>query len=319
MKAIRFHQFGGPEVLRLESVADAVPGPGEVLVETRAIGVNPVDTYIRSGIYGPRPLPLTPGLDAAGIIASVGPGVSSLAPGQRVYLYGSVSGTYAEKIIARAAQVHALPERVSFQEGAALGVAYVTAHQALFVRGGAKAGETILIHGASGGVGLAAVQFAKHAGLRVAGTGGTPRGRELVKSQGAEAVFDHTQPGYLEQVLNWTEGKGVDLVIEMLANINLGKDLTLLARRGRVVVVGSRGTVEINPRDTMSRLADIRGLAILALTDEELAPSHEAIAKGLSTGALHPVVGRELPLADAAKAHEAVMASGACGKIVLIP
>jgi NADPH2:quinone reductase len=320
MKAIRVHEFGGPEVLRLEEVAEPQPGEGEVLVRVRAAGVNPVDTYIRSGLHAIKPsLPYTPGLDAAGVVEAVGAGVTRVAEGDRVYTAGTVSGAYAELAACKESQVYRLPERVSFAQGAGVFTPYATAYRALFNRGRGKAGESVLVHGASGGVGTAAVQFARAAGFTVIGTGGTKEGRRLVTEQGAQHVLDHRAPDYLEQLKTLTGGEGVDIILEMLSNVNLGKDLDVLARGGRVVVVGSRGAVEINPRALMTRDASIHGLTLFNATPRELEGIHAAIGAGLENGTLNPVVGRELPLAEAARAHEAVLEPGAYGKIVLVP
>jgi NADPH:quinone reductase len=319
MKAIRIHSFGGPEVLTLENVEDPRPGPGQVLVRIRAAGVNPVDTYIRSGIYGPRPFPLTLGSDAAGTVENVGPDVSRVKTGDRVYVAGSLSGAYAEKALCDQSQVHPLPDAISFQQGAGIFVPYATAYRALFQRARAVPGETVLVHGASGGVGTAAIQWAVAAGIMVIGTGGSEKGRRLIAEQGAPHVLDHRAPDYLKEVLSLTQGRGADVILEMLANVNLGKDLTALAKHGRIVVIGSRGNVEINPRDAMSRDAAILGMSLFNASDGERAGLHAAIGAGLANGTLKPVVGREFPLADAARAHAAVLEPGAHGKIVLIP
>lgn len=320
MKAIRVHETGGPEVMKWESVPDPEPGPGEVVVRVAAAGVNPVDTYIRSGLYAIKPqVPYTPGSDGAGTVAAVGPGVTRVAVGDRVYLAGSKSGTYAEMALAEEGQVHPLPANVDFPRGAAVNVPYATAYRALFDRARARPGETVFVHGASGGVGIAAVQIAAAHGMRVIGTAGTEEGRRLVREQGAEAALDHGAPDYLERLMALTDGRGVDVILEMLANVNLGKDLTVLAKFGRVVVIGSRGTVEINPRDAMARDAAILGMLLFNGTPEELAGIHAALVAGLANRSLRPVVGRSFPMAEAPKAHEAVMASGAHGKIVLVP
>jgi NADPH2:quinone reductase len=320
MKAIRVHEFGGPEALRVEEVADPQVGPGQVLVRARAIGVNPVDVYIRGGGHAVKPpLPYTPGMDAAGLVESVGEDVESVAIGDRVYVAGSLSGAYAELILCDETQVHKLPDAVSFQQGAAVNVPYATAYRALFLRAQAKSGEVVLVHGASGGVGVAATQLARAAGLTVVGTGGTDEGRKLVREQGAHFVLDHHAPDYLDQLRELTNGKGVDVILEMLANVNLGKDLDVLAPKGRVAVVGSRGPVEINPRALMGRDGSILGMTLMNASPQELKDIHAALVAGLSNGTLRPVVGRELPLAEAATAHEAIMKPGAYGKIVLIP
>ncbi len=320
MKAIRVHEFGDPEVMRIEDVPDLQPGPGQVVIRVKAVGVNPVETYIRAGHYAFKPpLPYTPGNDAAGVVEAVGPEVTHVHVGDRVYLAGSVSGTYAEQALSKAEQVHPLPEGLSFAQGAALGVAYGTAYYGLFIRGEALPGETVLVHGASGGVGTAAVQMAKAAGMTVFATAGTDRGRQMVKDQGADHVLDHHAEGYLDQIKSLTGGPGVNIVLEMLANVNLPKDLTVLAPHGRVVVIGSRGPVEIDPRQTMGTNLSILGMTLARATAAEMQRIHAALGAGLRNGTLHPVIGQEIPLAEAPRAHEAVMEAGAHGKIVLVP
>jgi NADPH2:quinone reductase len=318
MKAIRVHEFGGPEVLRLREVPTPKPGPGEVLVRMHATGVNPVETYIRAGTYARLPeLPYTPGNDGAGVVEKVGSGVTEFKPGDRVYTAGSISGTYAEFALYKKEQVHPLSANVSFAQGAAMGTPYATAYRGLLQRGDAKPGEIVLVHGASGGVGTAAVQLARTHGLRVFGTAGSEDGLKLVREQGAHEAFDHRASDHFEQIMKATGGHGVDVVLEMLANVNLGNDLTILAKSGRVVIIGSRGPVEINPRDTMQRDADVRGMILPNTPPAELASIHAALVAGLENGTLRPVIGKEFPLADAAEAHRAVMESGALGKIVL--
>ncbi len=320
MKAIRVHEFGGPEVLKLEEVPDLQPGPGQVVVQVHAAGVNPVENYIRTGTYVMKPaLPYTPGADAAGEVAAVGPGVTSVKIGDRVYTSGSLSGTYAEQTLCTEAQVHPLPANVSFEQGAAMGVAYGTAYRGMFQRGGARPSETVLVHGASGGVGTAAVQLARAAGLVVAGTAGSEAGLKLVTEQGAHHAVNHSAPGYLDELMKFTGGRGFDLILEMLANKNLAADLNMLAKKGRVVVIGNRGTVEINPRDAMSREADIRGLTLFATSEQEWREIHAALGAALESGTLRPVIAQKIPLAEAARAHVEVMKpSGALGKIVLV-
>ncbi len=321
MLAIRVSEFGGPEVLRFVETPDPPsPGPGEVLVRVAAAGVNPVETYMRSGAYAMLPaLPYTPGDDGAGVVERVGDGVGVLEPGDRVYLAGSVTGTYAPLALAPAASVHRLPPDLSMAQGAALGVPYATAHRALFGRAAAKTGERALVHGATGGVGLAAVQFALAAGLRVVATGGTQKGRRLVRAQGVADVVDHSRPDHGERLLELTGGAGYDVILEMRAHTNLGADLKLLARGGRVIVIGSRGEVQVDPRDLMRRDADVRGMLLFNARPAELAAAHAAIAAGAARGELRPVIARELPLSRAAVAHAVVAEGHPCGKIVLVP
>ncbi len=323
MKAILVRRFGGPEVLTLEEVPEPAAGKGQVVVALKAAGVNPVEVYVRSGTYARKPpLPYIPGSDAAGVVESVGKGVKGVKAGDRVfvYAYGPGSpGVYAQKAAVDAARVFPLPKSLSFEQGAAVGVPYGTAHRALFGRACAKKGESVLIHGASGGVGVACVQLARAAGLTVYGTGGGPEGAAFVRSLGAHHAADHRAPGYQDALLAHTGGKGFDVIVEMLANANLAADLTLAAPRGRVVVVGSRGPATVDPRMTMMKEMSVHGMSMGNLTDAERKTVYAALVKGLKAGALTPVIARSFPLAEAAKAHEAVMAAGARGKIVLIP
>jgi NADPH2:quinone reductase len=320
VKAIRVKEFGGPEVLRLEEVPTPKPGPGEVLVRIHAVGVNPVETYIRAGTYARLPeLPYTPGNDGAGVVEHVGADVTEFKAGDRVYTAGSLTGTYAEFALCRKEQVHPLPANVSFAQGAAIGTPYATAYRGLLQRAVAKPGETVLVHGASGAVGTAAVQLARADGLRVFGTAGSDQGLKLAREQGAHEVFDHRAPDHFEEVMKATGGRGVDIIVEMLANVNLGKDLKILAKGGRVVIIGSRGAVEINPRDTMQRDADIRGMILPNTPLVEMASIHAGLVAGLENGTLRPVIGKEFALVEAAEAHRAVMKPGALGKIVLVP
>jgi NADPH2:quinone reductase len=319
MKAIRVNQFGGPEVLQLKNVPDPEPGPNQVLIHVRAVGLNPVETYIRAGRNPNLALPYTPGTDASGEVAATGASVRHVGLGARVYTSGSVTGAYANMTICEAADVHPLPANASFAAGAALGIPYGTAWRALFQRARAVPGETVLVHGASGGVGTAAVQLARAAGLTVIGTAGSDRGAQLVRDLGASHVLDHRRTDYLTELLNITEGRGVDIILEMLANVNLGKDLQILAREGRVIVIGNRGKVEIDARDAMMRDAEIRGMVLFNVPAAEKVAIHAALRAGVESGTVKPVISRELPLADAPRAHELIMEPGASGKIILTP
>lgn len=319
MKAIRVSAYGGPEMLKLEDVPRPAPSDGQVLIKVHAIGVNPVDTYIRSGSYSSKTLPFTPGFDCAGVVEAFGPQVSRFKEGERVYTSGSVTGTYAEYALCPADSVHPLPPNVPFNQAAGLGIPYATAYRALFGKAQARPGETVLVHGASGGVGIAAVQLARAAGLKVMGTSSTPEGEKLVRENGASDVVNHRSDHHVNEILKLTGNRGVDVILEMLANVNLAKDLCMLAKFGRVVVIGNRGNIEINPRDAMSRDAAILGMTLFNAPPAELQSIHSALYAGLENGTLRPIVGKEMPLAEASKAHVAVLEPGAYGKIVLIP
>lgn len=319
MKAILVREFGEADVMRLDETADLTPSANEVLVRVRAAGVNPVDAYIRAGQYARKPaLPFTPGSDAAGVVEKIGANVSKVKVGERVYVAGTTSGSYAEFCLCGETEVFPLPDNISFEQGAGVFVPYATAFRALFQKAKAQSGETVLIHGASGGVGIAAVQLAKAAGLNVFGTAGSAAGLQLVTEQGANMVFDHTTPNYLDDVARLTV-TGVNVVLEMLANVNLQKDLDVLAMFGRVVVIGNRGSLDFNPRAVMGKDAAIFGMSLFNAPAPEMAAIHAGIGKGLSDGSLKPIVGKSFPLADAAAAHRAVLENNSFGKIVLIP
>jgi NADPH2:quinone reductase len=318
MRAIRVHKFGGPEALQLDEIADPKPGPGQVLVRIRAAGVNPVDTYIRSGAYAMLPpLPYIPGGDGAGVIEAVGDGVRQVKRGDRVWALRSAG--YAELAACDVSTVQPLAAALSFGQGAAIGVPYATAYRGLHHKAQARPGETVLVHGASGGVGIAAVQLAVAHGMTVIGTGGTERGRKLVAEHGAHHVLDHTAPDYTKRIMELTEGRGADVILEMLANVNLQKDLDVVARLGRIVVVGNRGTIEINPRGTMTKDVTIAGFVLWNASPAEKTSIHAALEAGLGNRTLRPVVGQEIALKDAPRAHQAVLEPGAYGKIVLVP
>jgi NADPH:quinone reductase len=318
MQAIIVKQFGAPEMMKLEEISVPQPDANQVLIKVIASGVNPVDTYIRSGTYATVPnLPYTPGKDAAGIVEAVGANITKFKVGDRVYTADSVSGTYAEFVVCKENQVGHLPENVSFEQGAGVFVPYATSYRGLFQKAKAKSGETVLIHGASGGVGIAAVQWTKNAGLKVIGTASSEEGKQLVKEQGADFVFDHSDENNLQQILEVTDGKGVDVILEMLANVNLVKDFDVLAKYGRIVVIGNRGSLEFNPRLTMGKDATIYGMALFNFSTEEEAEIHQEIYRGLSEGFLNPIVGKTFSLSEAAQAHYEVIESKAFGKIVL--
>lgn len=320
MKAIVIVEFGGPEVLGLAEVETPSPADGQVLVRVRAAGVNPVDTYIRSGIHAVKPkLPYTPGKDGAGVVEAVGPGVRRFAPGDRVYIADTLTGSYAEYALCREDQLGRLPENVSFEAGAGVFTPYATSYRALFQKAGAKIGETILVHGASGGVGIAAVQWAKSAGMRVIGTASTDEGRELAAANGADAVFDHSDPGHYAAIMEATLGNGCEVVLEMLANMNLENDFEALAKFGRIVVIGSRGSLELTPRLAMTKEATILGMSLFNAAPHEMAEIHRAIENGLKSGVVAPVISKTFALGDAAAAHREVIEGKSLGKIVLVP
>ena len=320
MKAIIVREFGEPVVMKLEDIETPRPSGTEVLVRVQAVGVNPVETYIRSGNYPSVPeLPYTPGKDAAGVVESVGDAVINFKPGDRVYTAFSVSGTYAEYTLVEEKDLGRLPDNISFEQGAGIWTPYATSYRALFQKAKAKAGETVLIHGASGGVGIAAVQWAKSRGMTVIGTASSDEGRMLVAEQGADFIFDHSQDGYLEEIKAATGGIGVDVIIEMLANVNLQNDFEVLAMFGRICVVGNRGSLDFNPRVIMGKDATVTGMALYNSSYTERDEMHSAIFEGLSDTTIGPVIRETMPLGEAAAAHRKVIESKSFGKIILLP
>ncbi|XP_005871981.1 PREDICTED: quinone oxidoreductase [Myotis brandtii] len=321
MRAIRVFEFGGPDVLKFQSdVAVPIPKDHQVLIKVHACGVNPVDTYIRSGTYSRKPpLPYTPGSDVAGVIEAVGENVSAFKKGDRVFTAGTISGGYAEFAVVADDNVYTLPEKLDFQQGAALGVPYFTAYRALLHSARGKAGESVLVHGASGGVGLAACQIARAYGLKVLGTAGTEEGKNIVLQNGAHEVFNHREVNYIDKIKTSVGEKGIDIILEMLANVNLSNDLNLLSYGGRVIIVGSRGPIEINPRDTMAKETSIIGVALYSSTKEEFRQFAAALQAGMEVGWLKPVIGPQYPLEKAVQAHENIIhSSGATGKMILL-
>lgn len=319
MKVIEVQEFGSPEVMELVERQIPVAGDGELVVRVEAIGVNPVETYIRQGTYPVLPpLPYTPGGNVAGVVHECGPAVEELNVGDRVYSTATISGAYGEYTLCSVGQLFFLPEKLSFSQGAALGVPAATAWRALFLRGEGEEGETLLIHGASGSVGQAATQLAKSRGMTVVGTAGSAEGCELVRGLGADFVYNHNEKNYEEKIQK-AAGGTVDLILEMLANVNLERDLELLAPRGRVVIIGSRGRIEIDPRATMGKETDVRGFSLFSATSEEIRQIHTGLRKAIEDGSLIPTISREMPLEKAAEAHTLVMKDGNCGKIVLLP
>lgn len=320
MQAIIVNEFGDPGVMRMEEVPDPTPGPGEVLVRVRAAGVNPVDTYVRSGEYARLPpLPYTPGSDAAGEVVEVGPGVNGWAPGDRAYTDHRAAASYAELLCCPAEHLHPIPDGVAFAAAATLGVPATTAYRALFAVGGGRAGERLLIHGATGGVGLAAVQLAMATGMEVTASAGSAEGRALLESLGVVRVVDHRAISHAAVLQEAAGEHGFDLVLEMAAHINLALDLRVVARRGSVVIIGSRGGVEIEPRDVMSRESEIRGMTLFQTTAAQIEEIHDRLCAALERGELRPVIAAEMPLAAAAEAHERIIDSPHAGNLVLIP
>lgn len=321
MKAVRVHRFGGPEVLCWEqNVSIPQLKDNQVLVRVFYAGVNPVETYIREGQYSRLPeLPYTPGSDASGFVEQIGDAVRHLKVGDRVFVAGTStnSGSYAEFVVSDDTYVFPLHDRLTLAQGASLGVPFFTAYKALILRAQTKPGEVVLVHGASGAVGTAAVQIARAIGATVVGTAGTKDGMDVVSKCGAHHVFNHNHKSYEKKMVEHL-GAGFNVIIEHLANINLGHDLQMLEPGARVIVVGCRGVVNINPRHLMLPEASIRGVALGTSTPEEWTEMGAAIVAGIESGWVNPVINQEYSMSEVEQVHHDIIHSkGAKGKLVL--
>ncbi|MDT2847728.1 NADPH:quinone reductase [Vagococcus carniphilus] len=317
MKSVEMKAFGDIDVLEIVDKKIPIVNNYDVRVKLHFAGVNAAETYIRQGGYAffKPELPYTPGFDGAGVIEEVGREVTDLKVGDRVFIASALSkkatGTYAEEIVVSADGVRKLSDNNSFEEGAALGIPATAAYRALFQRGDLKSNERVLIHGASGGVGTLAVQMAKAHGAYVIGTAGTKEGMRKVKENGADIVLNHRSDNYLEEI------KSVDLVIEMLANVNLEKDLSVLNQRGRIIIVGNRGELTFNPRLTMEKEADIRGIAVWNATKDENEESLNEIQSMLEKGELHPEIGSIYSIENVREAQDDLVNQPSKGKMLL--
>nr|CAD7258495.1 unnamed protein product [Timema shepardi] len=291
MKAVRILKYGGPEVLQIENVPIPSPAENEVLIRVHSSGINPVDTYMREGKHALSPtLPSILGRDVAGVVEEVGKNVTKFKKGDRVFAGLPNNGGYAEYATSEEKNIYPLSEKLTFNQGAAIYIPYFTAYRALVTKCRAKAGENVLIHGASGAVGNAAIQIAKKLGA---------------------------EKGYLNNAVAAIGCLGFDVVLENLANINLSSDFSVLNNNGRIAVVGSRGTVEVNPRSLMITEGVVYGINMPISTEQELSEMGAAIVKGIEEGWVSPVVAREYKLEEAALAHHDIIHNtGTLGKLV---
>jgi len=323
MQAILVREFGDASVLNLETITvPPISEATDVLVRVEAVGINPVETYIRAGkMEEAMPaLPYTPGQDGAGIVVAIGEAVTKVKVGDRVFIAGSKSGTYAQYSVSDETQVYPLPAPITFEQGAALHIPYKTAFISLS-RAHARPGQTLFVHGGSGGVGVASIQFARAMGLKVIASAGTPEGLAFVKELGAHYAVNHREDGYIQQVLDYTGGQGPDIILEMAADKNLANDMQMINPHGVIVVIGCRGPNEIDARQLMAKNATIKGVLLLVLSTEERIETFAAIVSGLENGTLRPVIAKSYPLLNASQAHVDIMdhSLGSHGKLILLP
>jgi NADPH2:quinone reductase len=320
MRAIRVHEHGGPEVMKLETVADPAPGPGEALVRMESIGVNFIDVYFRKGQYKPV-LPFTPGSEGAGTVVAVGGGVSGIAVGDRVASQSFV-GAYAELALARADRLVVLPEGVSARDGAAAMLQGMTAHYLAASTHTLQAGDCCLVHAAAGGVGLLLCQIARRHGAFVIGTVSTDEKAALARAAGANETILYTRQDFVAEVKRITGGVGVQVVYDSVGATTFLKGLDCLAPRGMMALFGqSSGPVApIDPQllnQKGSLFLTRPTIAHYVATPAELQWRAGEVLGWIRDGSLRLRIDRDLPLANAAEAHRALEARETTGKVLL--
>ena len=322
MKAIRIHEYGGPEVMRLEDLPTPDAGPGQILVRVEAAGVNYVDTYQRSGQYK-VPLPATLGSEGAGEVEAVGPGVTGIQSGTRV-AWAGVPGAYATHAVVPADKAVPVPDGIDVRQAAAVMLQGMTAHYLARSTYPLKAGDTCLVHAGAGGVGLLLTQMAKAAGARVFTTVSTEEKARLSREAGADEAILYTREDFAEEVRRLTGGRGLDVVYDSVGRDTFDKSLDSLLPRGMLVLFGqSSGAVP--PLDP--QLLSARGslfltrptLAHYTLTREELVARAGDCFSWMKSGKLKVRIGAEFPLAEAPRAHEELQSRRTTGKVLLIP
>ncbi|MFB6235689.1 MAG: NADPH:quinone reductase [Halopenitus sp.] len=325
MRAVRYHGHGDESVLTLEDVDQPSPAPDQALVRIEAASVNPIDTYIRAGnVSPPGGLPHVGGSDLAGVVEAVGDEVTGLEPGDRVYATGLglfSPGTYTEYTVAPESQLAPLPEGVEFRDAAAGAMAFATAWRALVTRGDLELGDVALVHGASGGVGHAAVQVAKAAGAFVVGTAREGESADLAREYGADAVVDYRSDDLAGDLEAATNGREVDVVFEPHADLHLEANLDRLARGGRIVVIGEENPIEIDAGVSMTAKqadADLRFMSLMASPDDQV-PILERVGERLADERFSVEIDEVFGLDELPAAHQELMSSGTLGKIVIDP
>ncbi|BCJ47981.1 oxidoreductase [Actinoplanes ianthinogenes] len=326
MRIVRHYEHGDPSVLRVEETAKPAPGPRDVLIRVEAVGVNFAEVQRRQGlpIGGPAELPGAPGGDVAGTVEAIGDSVAGVQPGDRV-VAGVWHGAYADYVTADAGSLLAIPDGVDAGQATALLSPAQTAYHAITAAGRLKAGETILIDAAAGGVGHLAVQIAKALGAgKVIATASSPAKLEFARSLGADVAIDYTQDGWAEEVLAATDGKGADVILETVGGDILRQSIPLIAQFGRLVFYGSAAGFDIPPVSVVD-LIDMKTVigfslyAIMFTQPEVIQAGERDLVNMLATGKLKPIVHTTLPLDEAAKAHELMEARAQLGKVVLVP
>eukprot|EP00057_Strongylocentrotus_purpuratus_P010630 XP_011665104.1 PREDICTED: zeta-crystallin-like [Strongylocentrotus purpuratus] len=285
----------------------------------KAAGINELDLRIRATGWRTYKPPFILGLDGSGIIHSVGQGVTTLQPGDRVYVFQPITGTYAEFCLAAEDRVYKLPNNLSYEEGAVLPNPYFCAIRCL-KRAGFKRGETVLVNGASGGFGLGAIQLARALGAsKVVGTAGTEKGQELVEQMGAEKVLNYKSPDFKRDLRDVFGPKGVDIIIETNVDVNFEMDMNLAARLGRIMVLGKRGKAVCTPQNLVFKETTVMGCALFFCDSSERVKMSEIVDQGAEDGWLKTYVGWSFKLSDVAASHKFIEnRKGASGKLILL-
>lgn len=322
VKAIRIHEVGGPEAMKLEDVPRPDPGPGEARVRLEAIGVNYIDTYHRTGLYK-VPLPFTPGMEAAGVVDAVGPDAKDVGGGDRV-AYAGALGAYAEQAVVPAEKLVPVPEGVETKDAAAAMLQGLTAQYLARSTFPLKPGHTVLIHAAAGGVGLLLVQVAKHLGARVLGTVSTEDKARAATEAGADHIILYRETDFADEVKKLTDGRGVDVVYDSVGKTTYEKSIACLALRGMLVLFGnSSGPVPPIDPLTLSTAGSIfmtrPTLFHHVATRDELLSRSKELFSWLKSGTVRLTIDRSLPLAEAGQAHRLLEGRKTTGKLLLIP
>lgn len=324
MKAVRIDKFGGREVLQTVCIDEPIPNTNEVKIKLYTTGLNPNESYTISGTYGAfvPELPYVPGFDGAGVVEEIGPEVQNIKVGDRVFLSGFKAkrntGTYAEKVVIDTEHVYHLPDKLSMDEGAGLGIPMFAAYRALFQWANIQLGDYVLIHGASGAVGSLAIQMAKAVGAIVIGTSSTKEGRQQIIKMGADFAFDHLSTDNKYKFLRVTEERGPDVIIEMLANKNLEMDMQIIAVNGCIVIVGSRGSINITPRHLMGNEALVTAVNVGRMTVEDKEEALHGVMSFIENDAIKLLIGKKFTLDKAAKAHKEMMEGSGNGRTVFV-
>jgi len=325
MKAVRCHEWGGPEVLAVEDVEAPRPGPGEVLIRVEASAVNFTDTLIVAGKYQFKPkLPHIPGHELAGIVLKAGDGVTQYAVGDRVIASARQGGGFAEEYAAAADKVYHIPDNMSFEAGAGFIIGYGTAYFALRYRGMLQPGETLLVNGAAGGVGLAAIQIGKTLGARVIACASTPDKIALAASYGADCCINYVSEGVRDRAMEFTDGKGVDVVFDPVGGDAFMQAMRVVGWHARMLIVGfASGTWQQIP----ANIVLVKNIAVMsslwgAEMERDPAFARKVLNEALALyrdGLLRPLPGKTYPLKDAADALRDMMNRSVTGKSVVLP